>query len=329
MVPAAMPREKPWLSVLLPTRDGARFLREALESVCAQQQDGLEVIAVDDGSTDATPALLAEYAERLPLRVERAPVHGSWPASVNFALGQARGEISTILHQDDLWEPGRSLVVRKLFDGAPGAALALHPSHYIDDRSRRLGAWTCPLPEARAPLPFDFVRQRLVVQNFVAVPGASFRTSAALACGGLAPSLWYTADWDLWLRLARGGTVHTRERLASFRLHTGSQTIQRSGEGLRAQLERVLDREVAEGPLPARVERAARFSIEVNLALASSLHGDRRGLRALLPRLFQLGPAAAALYLRDSRIHERLSARARLFAESASRRARSRLEVTP
>jgi glycosyltransferase involved in cell wall biosynthesis len=55
--------------VIVPTYNGAAFLPAALESVCAQGDAALEVIALDDGSTDATFAILGDYARRLPLKV--------------------------------------------------------------------------------------------------------------------------------------------------------------------------------------------------------------------------------------------------------------------
>ena len=59
----------PWLSVLVPTYNGAAYLGQALNSIAAQDTADLEIIAIDDGSTDATLTILSDYSQSLPLRV--------------------------------------------------------------------------------------------------------------------------------------------------------------------------------------------------------------------------------------------------------------------
>ena len=98
---------RPWLSVVVPTYNGAAHLAEALESIRVQSDDGIEVIAVDDGSTDATPDILERFARSMPLRVVRSDHVGNWVAVTNRGLRMALGAYCSFLHQDDLWMPGR------------------------------------------------------------------------------------------------------------------------------------------------------------------------------------------------------------------------------
>src|SRR5947207_2836516 len=95
-----------------------------------------------------------------------------------------------------------------------------------------------------------------------AAPGSSAPGSASCRCGGLDESLWYTADWDLWLRLAALGRIrYLQSAFAAFRVHAGSQTVVRNDVGeRRRQLETVLDRHRANAAPGAW--RAARFSVE-------------------------------------------------------------------
>ena len=148
------------------------------------------------------------------------------------------------------------------------------------------------------------------MQNFIAIPAPVFEREAALRAGGMDESLWYTADWDFWLRLAREGTIRYLDApLAGFRVHPASQTMVRTDAAdRRRQLEAVLERHAR--ALPHAVQRAARLSVEVNLALAAKRGAVRWS--ALLGALARLGPAGFRRYLRDSRIVERVAARLRL-----------------
>lgn len=113
----------PWLSVILPTYNGAAYLPTALESVVAQGDRNIEVIAVDDGSSDQTLTILDSFANRLCLNVIQRRI-GNWVANTNLGLEHAQGEWACLLHQDDLWRPGR---IRTLQD-AVGAKLIFESS---------------------------------------------------------------------------------------------------------------------------------------------------------------------------------------------------------
>jgi hypothetical protein len=86
--------------------------------------------------------------------------------------------------------------------------------------ARRLGLWRCPLPAGESPVPEHTLIERLLVQNFVGIPAPTIRRDAFLSVGGLDNALWYTADWDLYLKLAAIGSVYYHSSpLACFRVH--------------------------------------------------------------------------------------------------------------
>ena len=302
----------PWLSVLMPTFNGAPWVADALDSIVAQGDAGIEVVVADDGSTDGTVEMVRRYQSRLALRLVQQHRVGNWVAGTNVALRAAQGEYACVLHQDDLWLPGRSAAVR----GALPCSLLVHPALLIGARGERLGTWRLPL--APGTVESARFRARLLVQNFLAMPAPVF-PRAALA-DGLDESLWYTADWDLWLRLAARGPVRVLgEPLAAFRIHPSSQTLARPLDvaDFRGQLRTVLDRHFAPWApaVPRReaagVRAAADFSVEVNVALAAAHRRQASGAAALAPRFLRLGPAGWVRYLRDSRLHERVWARLR------------------
>ena len=142
------------------------------------------------------------------------------------------------------------------------------------------------------------------------------RRDAALACGGFDEALWYTADWDLYLKLVeRGDVLYLDEALAAFRLHGSSMTV--SGSSNRAdfadQMGRVLDRHLTPAPVAvrARVERMARASAAVNVALAELAGGRLAAGWTILAQLGWLGPVGLARYWSWSRLGERIASRLR------------------
>jgi hypothetical protein len=205
--------------------------------------------------------------------------------------------------------------VRRWIAAAPEAVLHLAPSRLIDRYGRSLGRWTCPLP-AEQKLDPQFLLQRLLVQNFVSVPAPVFRRSAWLECGGMDEQLWYTPDWDIWVKLSNAGPVVYRDEMTTaFRLHGSSLTVtgSRDAAEFRAQMETVLDRHLGEIEPGSRkrIERLARASIDVNVSLAAASGGSATALASAAGNLLSLGPVGMSRYLRDSRLGERALSRLR------------------
>jgi hypothetical protein len=127
--------------------------------------------------------------------------------------------------------------------------------------------------------------------------------------------LWYTADWDLWLKLAACGPIFYHDEVTiGFRIHSGSLTAtgSRNAADFARQMQIVLDRHLAKLGRQSKVtERAARASIAVNSALASTTGADLSGLGKAALEVLRLGPAGIRRYLRDSRIIERAAPRVR------------------
>jgi GT2 family glycosyltransferase len=313
-------QESPWMSVIMPTYNGQTFLSEALESLVAQRDDELEVVAVDDGSTDRTVEILHAYADRLRLRIRQQEHTGNWVVGTNAGLRSATGAYASLLHQDDVWMPNRLRDVREALATSGPTALLVHPIWFIGPDGRRAGAWRCPLPHGRLLGP-EIVTPRLLVQNFISVLGTVFPRQVAIDDGGMDEELWYTADWDLWLRLAaKGPTWHVPKRLAAYRIHPQTQTATRSAElgDFRQQHEAVLERHLGQRSSRA-IETTARLSVEVNVALAAKSHGQRASISQLLGRFLLLGPIGWWRYLRYSRIVERAGSRVRVARRSSTK----------
>ena len=238
----------------------------------------------------------------------------NWHGRTNFGVQLAQSTYVCLLSVDDVWLPGRAAAVHAWIEAAPSAVLHLAPTAIIDRHGSELGIWRCPLPTSRG-LSFETVAERLLVQNFIASPTPVFRRDAWIASGGLDENLWYTADWDLWLKLSAAGAVHYHPEITSgFRIHSGSLTMtgSRNSVELEQQMRTVLERYLPRlGSRSRYVERAARASIAVNLALACAAAGDTRGLWAAVGSVLRLTPAAMRRFFRDTRLLERVVPRVR------------------
>lgn len=316
----AAPSERPWLSVVMPVFNGARHLGIALASLEQPGAEHIEVIALDDGSTDDSPRLLDAWSRRLPMRVIRADHTGNWVTVTRRGLDLARGDWISLLHQDDAWAPGRLAALRAAAERHPAAGWIVHAARFVDDEGRPLGAWRCPFPAGR-PLEAAVTLPRLAMQNPIPLPGVCARREVLAAAGPMEDSLWYLADWDLWIRLAAAAPLlYLNEPLADFRVHAASQTAVRTRDvrDVEAQFLHVQERLRALAPAAgisaAWLDRVAPFARVTYLVLLALAHRTRPPWGAWLRAALRAGPANWLRYLVWSRLIERARARRHLRA---------------
>ncbi|MEM7269721.1 MAG: glycosyltransferase [Pseudomonadota bacterium] len=301
------------LSVIIPVYNGAKTLERALASLPKNRSE-IEVIAVDQASSDNSRDILADWATRLPIRVVDGAASKAWTTTTNLGFEAASSPHLAMLHQDDAWAPDFLDAALKSAETWPEASLWLHGGAYVDDNDRAVGVFSPPFGAPARLLPREEALNTLIVQNTTSLPSAIFRRDAALAGGGLDPALWYTADWDLWLRLAKLGPVGWNPaKISNFRLHKGSQTMQgsRNAADFAEQLEEPLRRHGADCTNPERLA-LAKASNRMNVALASTYHGERVKWGAILFSLVKLGPLGLILFLRYTRLPQRIWPRLRL-----------------
>jgi GT2 family glycosyltransferase len=218
------------ISVVIPTHNYARFLPRALDSVLAQTHSRLEIIVVDDGSTDGTDKVLARYGARL--RVLAGPGRGP-SASRNVGIGAANGDFIAVLDADDEWRPTK--LARQL------AVLVEEP---------RLGAVGCAVEMRTADGPlgiryfYNPSDERLTRMRAVALrrdwvggsnSGALMPRRVVELLGGYTEELPAAEDWFMWLRLAdRWPIRNVHEILATIHLH-GTGTFRNPALMLTAQ----------------------------------------------------------------------------------------------
>jgi glycosyltransferase involved in cell wall biosynthesis len=222
----------PLVSVIVPVRNGQRYLEEALESVAAQDYAPVEIVVCDDGSEDESPRIAARYASRLIRRQAR----GGVAAARNEAIQAARGSILACLDQDDRWEP---------------ALLRAHV-HALSTRSDALSVvWERVYVEPGCRTPSWFGRPELLAHPHPAfVPsGVAFTVETFRHVGPFDEQFLYSSDLDWFARArAAGAPVHiTPQVLLHRRLHDENES-----RHARVRLEMVM---AVHGSLVARHRR--------------------------------------------------------------------------
>lgn len=204
---------KPICSIVIPTRDCLPYLRKALDSVRAQEVDALEVLVVDDGSTDGSGAFLAETAAQWPaLNVLWGG--GIGPARArNLAIEAASADLVAFLDADDVWHEGKLAAQIAFHLRDEDAALSFSDYLHVDEDGSNRGTcfefWKPAFIDAATQ---DYQRiaepaAALLGCNVVGTSTVLARTAALRAVGGFPVDIPSAEDWDLWLRMADRGPV--------------------------------------------------------------------------------------------------------------------------
>ena len=299
---------RPFLSVVMPVHGGGDWLDAALASIQADDPEQIEVVIRDSTPDRSRADVVARHAHRMRIDHVHMPDIASWTRKTNQAVEAARGEYVCVLHQDDLWLPGRLALARDMVRRFPHASLFLTPALIVDATGRKLGQWRPPFEPG--PVDPSVYRDLLLVQNSIAMPAPIFRRDAYLAAGGMDEALWYTPDWDLWFKLGDHGTVVFDPRPGTaFRIHGSSLTMMGDRDEFAAQLETVLARNLR---ADSRTIRISHASLRINTLLSQAALDNLPALFRALGVFLALGPVQASRYLRYSRIVERVLPRLRL-----------------
>lgn len=247
----------PLVSVIVPTHNRAALLSRTLRSICAQRMHDIEILVVDDGSTDAAAASAASADPRV--RVIRITEPSGVSSARNLGIAAARGIWIAFCDDDDLWSPDK-LAAQLSAAVNTRAAWAYSGDVSVDGNLRVFSG--CPPPDShqvmtavRRTNPFSSGGSNVLV-----------RADVLALAGGFDPNLRRTEDWDLWLRLAAfGAPACVRRPHVAYRFH-------------RMNIVTDLHSMVAEPKLLAR-----RYSIPVDIpamhrrAAWTALRAGRRG----------------------------------------------------
>ncbi|MDB5538940.1 MAG: glycosyl transferase [Devosia sp.] len=206
----------PRFSVVVPCFNYGAMLPIALESILTQERDDVEVILVDDASTDDTPAIATRYRGRI--RYLRNGSNRGHPYSWGRAMQEARGEFIVNLDADDWLLPNYFSRVERALDEDVGMVVSSVYDYRMEGGTIALRS-IAPQDER---LSADTFRRRLLGRIFFRTPGMLVRRSLAAAASPPDPRIW-NADWEFLLRATRGaGAFVIAEPLAVYRIHAHS-----------------------------------------------------------------------------------------------------------
>lgn len=186
--------QSPGISVLMAVNNGAPWVRQAAESVLAQTAVDLELIVIDDGSTDATPEILARLDDPR-VRVERRPASGLTRA-LNRAASLARAPLLARLDADDVALPERLARQRAFLDAHPEVGLLGTGAREVDADGREVAVVQPPSEDRE-------IRRALIRRNPFVHSSVMMRQSVLARAGGYDETLPVAQDYDLWMRMSR------------------------------------------------------------------------------------------------------------------------------
>jgi glycosyltransferase involved in cell wall biosynthesis len=285
----------PTFSVIVPAFNAEQRIAEVMRSVLDQTRRDLELIVVDDGSTDGTAALADGIAADDPrARVIRQPNAGT-VAARNAGIDAAAGRLLSFLDDDDLWLPAYLETVAPCFEADERVGLVLGDAWVLDTATGRVGRLSAlqrfayPIRRLDPAPPPAVTEIALLRVNFVTTCAATVSRAALDAVGRLDPAIVGCDDWDLWLRIVEAGfrAVRVDRRLAVLRKRAdsvGADSLMMA-RGARLVLGAALER----GPGGRRAERIARRHARLVDFEISALEGGSRGRRLLAGAARRIG----------------------------------------
>ncbi|MDP1569130.1 MAG: glycosyltransferase [Vicinamibacterales bacterium] len=210
----------PRVSVLLPVRNALPYLPEAVASLEAQTFARIEVLAIDDGSTDGSRAWL-EARVRPGFRLLSTGGAG-FAAALNLGLAEARGDLVARQDGDDLSHPGRFARQVAYLDAHADVALVATCADYIDAAGAPVtNAWTEQVRREHDPVRApEALREHLPRTCVITHGSVMARRDVLVAAGGYDGRFAPAEDYDLWLRLLPSHALaRLPERLYTYRLH--------------------------------------------------------------------------------------------------------------
>lgn len=206
----------PTVTVITPAYNQGIFLRDTIESVLSQDYPNIELLVLNDGSTDNTEAILKEYTGRIKWETQKNI--GQTP-TINKGWSMTNGEIITWLNSDDTFLPGAVKAGVDYLLAHPETGIVFADSLFTEADGSPLHT-TSPAPGFTH---FDFVKK---CENPISQPSAFIRREIIYKAGDLDANYYYFMDWDFWLRAGLFYKIdYTPGIWSTYRLHADSKTV--------------------------------------------------------------------------------------------------------
>lgn len=269
----------PVCTVVMPTRDCLKYLPTTLATIDLQFCDGLEVVIVDDGSSDGTAEWLSSR-QRSSFDLKVIHTEGIGPAAArNRALSASRAPLVAFLDADDAWLSGKLARQIEFHRANPDVGFSFTDYIHVTPDGRPLGTcfeyWACHWTRAtdgQYRIVAD-AEAKLLATNLVGTSTVVARRSVLDTIGGFSLACRSAEDWDLWLRMAAVAPVAFSPSLTmSYLMRAGSETANR--ERRLASMRRIVDRYAAR---PDQLIVTALKTARARIAVAEAEHEREQG----------------------------------------------------
>ncbi len=252
----------PLVSVVIPVFNRETLVKGAIDSVLKQTYQNIEIIVIDDGSTDNTYTVLRQYEEQYPdkFRVIRQQNTGQVVAK-NNGIQKSSGELIAFLDSDDLWLPDKLEKQVPLFTNNVG--LVYCGINEIDDKGNFIRTVSCESGMRGQ------IYHKLLVRNRMTGGTVVVSRSAIDKVGLFDPQLMAAENWDLWIRISKDYLVdYVDEPLMNYRKHAGNMSS--DNQFMAAATKNILQKHfpvVPADPILRRVYDEAYINYYFNLSL--------------------------------------------------------------
>lgn len=184
----------PLVSVVVATYNMGHYLPQAVQSILSQSHANVEVVIVDDGSTDDTPRVTEDLSRDPRVRVHRQ-ANGGQAKAKNKGIELSRGDFLAFLDADDMWLPDKLVRQLALFENRPHVGVVYSDYACMDGEGAAI-----PKPPTR--MHRGRISGALLIENFVSFPTAVVRRECIERCGVFDLTYGMGIDYDLWLRIS-------------------------------------------------------------------------------------------------------------------------------
>lgn len=216
-----MSAEQLKISIVIPTKNSERFLKQTLDSIVAQEYHNYEVVVIDGYSTDRTKDIVLQYPKTIFLRVAPA----GEPDAINKGIGVTDGDIVAYIDSDDIYQPWCFHAVNEVFSRDFIRMWLYGKGNIINENGQEIRRIVTVAKE--------FMQRRyspsaLACVDFIVQPSVFMRRELYDRIGQLRTDLKYSFEYDYWLRIAAAGyePAFINRYLSSWRVHPGSISIQ-------------------------------------------------------------------------------------------------------
>jgi len=195
--------KKPLVSVIIPTCNGAKYIKRALKSVLNQTYRDIEMVIIEDGSRDETPQIISQFAQRDPrIVILTNEANIGFVKSLNKGIKEAKGKYISRIDDDDFWCDPRKLDKQVDFlEARPDYVLIGSGMIKIDDKNREIARYLFLEKD-------EDIRKSILIDNLFSHGTVLFRKDAFEKVKGYSEEFGFFADMDLSMKLGEVGKFH-------------------------------------------------------------------------------------------------------------------------